>query len=64
MVFGTKNILEAVFVPSIKKLPYSGLEWSRICDPQYKVSGVEEIVCRESINIEALENDLLKDIEI
>ncbi len=66
MIFGTKNLIEAVFIPSIKKLPYSGLEWSRLCDNNYILKGVDENY--SSINdpdrIMNFENDLLKDIEI
>jgi hypothetical protein len=66
MIFGTKNLIEAVFIPSIKKLPYSGLEWSRLCDSSYTLKGVDENY--SSINNSDgtinFENDLLKDIEI
>ncbi len=37
MIFGTKNLFRAVFIPSIKMLPYSGLEWSRLVDLTYKL---------------------------
>lgn len=41
VVFGTKSLVKAIFIPSIRKLPYSGLEWSRLVDHNYKIIGLE-----------------------
>jgi len=63
MVFGTKSIFKAVFVPSIKMLPYSGLEWSRICDANFTVKELDE----NKFSYEKLEKsdeDVIRDIEI
>lgn len=35
VVFGTKHILKAIFIPSITQLPYTGLEWTRLFYPTY-----------------------------
>lgn len=65
LVFGTKSILKAVFVPSVKMLPYSGLEWSRYCDSNYKVKELEgEGRYYHDEITQSIENDLLKDIQI
>jgi hypothetical protein len=37
MIFGTKSIFQVIFLPSIKMLPFSGLEWSRLVDPNFKL---------------------------
>ena len=58
MVFGTKNLIRAVLIPSIKMLPYSGLEWSRLCDRNYKVKG-----CELESEIEIEENNCLRNEE-
>ena len=35
LVFGTRSILQAIFCASKKKLPVSGLEWTRLSFPDY-----------------------------
>ena len=40
-IFGEKNIFKILFVPNIKKLPFSGLEWSRKIDENFFVEGIE-----------------------
>lgn len=42
MVFGTKNILKAIFIPSTKPLPYSGLEWSKIVYEKVAFKGIKD----------------------
>jgi len=37
LVFGTKSIFKAVFLPSIRKLPFSGLEWTQMVYPSFKL---------------------------
>jgi palmitoyltransferase len=41
LIFGTKNIWKAIFIPSIKKLPYSGLEYTAMVFPAYRLSFIE-----------------------
>ena len=40
-IFGEKNIFKILFVPNIKKLPFSGLEWSKKIDENFFVEGIE-----------------------
>ena len=40
IVFGTHSILKAIFIPSMKMLPYSGLEWTKIAYPSFELSDV------------------------
>lgn len=42
LVFGTRSILKAVFVPSMRMLPYSGLEWTKVAYPNFELS---DVVC-------------------
>jgi len=37
VVFGTKSLINAIFLPSIKKLPISGLEWTKIVYPSFRM---------------------------
>jgi len=30
IVFGTRSLLEAIFIPSYKRLPFSGVEWTKL----------------------------------
>ena len=39
-VFGTENLFKILFVPSIKKLPFSGLEISKFVDPTFNIDGI------------------------
>ena len=39
-VFGTDNLLKILFVPSIKKLPFSGLELSKFIDNSFVIEGL------------------------
>ena len=36
-IFGTSNLFKIIFVPSIKKLPFSGLEISKFIDPEFSI---------------------------
>ena len=40
IVFGTHSILKALFIPNMKMLPYSGLEWTKIAYPSFELSDV------------------------
>jgi hypothetical protein len=40
MVFGTRSLLRAMFIPSIRKLPFSGLEWTKVAFPFYTLDCV------------------------
>lgn len=42
MVFGTRSLFRALFIPSIKKLPYSGLEWTKLAYPEFQLSDICE----------------------
>ena len=39
-VFGTTNLFKMLFIPSIKKLPFSGLEISRFVDNKFMIEGI------------------------
>ncbi len=56
MTFGTKSLLKAIFIPSIKRLPYSGLEWSRLCDKEFKLDYLDDYEGIDS-------NDSCEDLE-
>ena len=56
MVFGTKNVIKAILIPSYKKLPFSGIEWTRLIHPLFSIDGLYDTL-RE-------EEDLEKDLEI
>jgi len=65
MVFGTKNILSAIFIPSLIKLPFSGLEWSRLLDCNFRVKFLEgDGKYYHDEIIQSVENELMKDLEI
>ena len=40
-IFGTDNIFKILFFPSIKKLPFSGLEFSRFVDKNFYIDGIQ-----------------------
>ena len=40
-IFGTENIFKILFLPSIKKLPFSGLEFSRFIDKNFAIDGIQ-----------------------
>ena len=42
IVFGTYNVFKAIFLPSIKKLPFSGLEWSKIVYEEARFGNIGE----------------------
>jgi hypothetical protein len=42
LVFGNKNILKCLYVPSMKSLSYSGLEYSRLVDDNFYIKGIED----------------------
>ena len=35
LIFGVKSLFEAIFIPSIRKLPMSGLEWTKMVYPSF-----------------------------
>ena len=39
-VFGSTNLIKIVFIPSFKKLPFSGLEISKFIDPEFSIEGI------------------------
>ena len=51
-VFGTKNFFEILFIPSIKKLPFSGLEWSRHFDRYFHIDGIVDVNDTDDIAID------------
>ena len=40
-VFGTDNLFFIIFYPSIKKLSFSGLEWSKFVDDNFIVEEID-----------------------
>ena len=40
-IFGTENIFKILFLPNIKKLPFSGLEFSRFVDKNFVIDGIQ-----------------------
>ena len=53
-IFGEKNLFKIIFIPNIKKLPFSGLEWSRKIDENFFIEGIENF---EPINNKNIENE-------
>jgi hypothetical protein len=41
LVFGTRSLLRAIFIPNIKKLPISGLEWTKLAFPGYNLDIID-----------------------
>ena len=39
-VFGSTNLIKIIFIPSFKKLPFSGLEISKFIDPEFSIEGI------------------------
>ena len=39
--FCSKNIFKILFIPSLKSLDISGLEWSKIADPSFEIKGIK-----------------------
>ena len=39
-IFGEKNLFKILFIPSIKKLPFSGLEISKFVDQGFSIEGI------------------------
>ena len=39
-IFGTENIFKILMIPSIKKLPFTGLEFSRLVDKNFHIEGI------------------------
>ncbi len=50
LVFGTKSLFQAVFLPSIRKLPYSGLEWTKMVYPSYQLE-IRDLNEEQDLNI-------------
>ena len=40
-IFGTENIFKILFLPNVKKLPFSGLEFSRFVDKNFFIEGIQ-----------------------
>ena len=40
-IFGTENVFKILFVPNIKKLPFSGLEFSKYMDKNFFIDGIQ-----------------------
>ena len=41
-IFGSKSIINILFIPSITKLPFSGLEWSKYIDNDFSIDGIPD----------------------
>ncbi len=39
-IFGKSNLFSIIFIPQIKKLPFSGLEISKYIDPNFSIDGI------------------------
>jgi ribosomal protein L40E len=61
LIFGSKNILEIIFLPSVKSLPYSGLEWNRFINLNYSIKGIPE---SEEIDVLLSEKEIIRDFDI
>lgn len=55
LAFGTDDIISAIFIPSIKSLEYSGLEWSRLFSRKFIIDGIGPDC--ESMSINDCDND-------
>ena len=42
--FGSKNIFKILFIPNLRSLDISGLEWSKIVDPSFEIEGIKNNV--------------------
>ena len=40
-IFGTENVFKILFLPNIKKLPFSGLEFSKYVDKNFFIDGIQ-----------------------
>ena len=40
-IFGTENIFKILFLPNVKKMPFSGLEFSRFVDKSFFIEGIQ-----------------------
>ena len=61
-VFGCENIFFIIFVPNIKKLPFSGLEWSKYVDDNFYIEGIDNF--NNESDLDNLNNLNCDDIEI
>jgi hypothetical protein len=57
MVFGTHSLFNAIFIPSVKKLPYSGLEWTKLAVPSFDfgIIGCED---GKDLRISKIDNEI------
>jgi hypothetical protein len=39
--FCSKNIFEILFIPNLRSLNISGLEWSKMVDPSFEIEGIK-----------------------
>jgi hypothetical protein len=54
LVFGTRSILQAIFCASKKKLPISGLEWTRLALPEFALDSeyfIDDSVSEEKVKM-------------
>ena len=51
-VFGCDNLFFIIFIPNIKKLPFSGLEWSKFVDDNFYVEGIDNFNNESDLDIE------------
>jgi len=61
LVFGSKIILEILLIPSIQSLPFSGLEWNKFIDGNFKIKGITET---EETNVLLTEQEIIRDLDI
>ena len=40
IVFGTRSLFRAIFIPNIKMLPFSGLEWTKVAFENFEIKDV------------------------
>lgn len=42
-IFGSRDIFKSIFIPSKRRICFSGLELSRLLNPRFKIPGIEDI---------------------
>ena len=58
-IFGSRSVFRILFVPSVTRLPFSGLEWSKYYDKDFMVDGIEMIatpLAYNEVNTEDVES--------
>ena len=61
-VFGCDNLFFIIFIPNIKKLPFSGLEWSKFVDDNFIVEEIDNF--NDENDLQKVNNLNCDDIEI